>query len=68
MTVKESLHQVLDELPEERLRQLLDYAEFLQFQEEAVDWRGFGRAQLACAYGPNEPDYSLADVKPGRRT
>jgi len=66
MNVKESLREVVDSLPEERLRQLLDYAAFLQMQEERADWRRFGRAQLNRAYGPHEPEYTLADIKPER--
>ncbi len=30
----------------------------------AEDWRRFGKAHLAQAYGPNEPEYTVADLKP----
>ena len=63
MTVKESLHSLLDTLPEERLREVLDFAEFLRLQEEREGWQEFGRSQFARAYGPDEPEYTLADVK-----
>ncbi len=66
MSVRETLEKLLEVLPEERLRELLDFAEFLSWQEERVAWRQFGQAQLARAYGPNEPDYTSADLKPDR--
>ncbi len=64
MNLKESLERVLDSLPEVRLREILDYAEFLSWQEERGAWRNFGKAQLARAYGPDEPEYTSADLKP----
>lgn len=63
MSVKEKLAEVLDALPEERLHELLDFAEFLSWQEERRAWQQFGQAQLARAYGPNEAEYSRADLK-----
>jgi hypothetical protein len=65
MTTKEALDVVLHELPEERLSQLLDFARFLSSRDEAEAWQQFGRMQLAKAYGPDEPDYTLDDVKGG---
>ncbi len=29
-----------------------------------MEWEQFGLAQLARAYGPNEPEYTLDDAKP----
>src|SRR5262249_19208999 len=63
MTVKEALAGVAAPLPEGRLRQLLDFARFLSREQEQEDWRSFGRAQLARAYGPDEPDYTAADLR-----
>ena len=63
MSVRDTLEQLLQSLPEERVRQVLEFAESLQSQD-AQGWRQFGQAQLARAYGPGEPDYSLADLKP----
>ncbi len=63
MSVKETLEKVLEGLPEERLREVLDFAEFLSWQEERQAWRQFGQAQFARAYGPNEPEYTSADLK-----
>jgi len=63
VSVKETLEKVLEGLPEERLREVLDFAEFLSWQEERQAWRQFGQAQFARAYGPNEPEYTSADLK-----
>ena len=64
MSVKETLEKVLNGLPEARQREVLDFAEYLSWQEEREEWREFGKAQLARAYGPNEPEYTTADLKP----
>jgi hypothetical protein len=66
MSLKETLEKVLEGLPEERWREVLDFAEFLTWQEERQAWRHFGQAQFARAYGPNEPPYTSADLKPER--
>ena len=64
MSVKESLEKVLDVLPEERLREILDFAEFLSWREERAGWQQFGKTQFARAYGTNEPEYTSANLKP----
>ncbi len=70
MTTKEKLLKFLDALPEARLSEVLDFARFLywlerQAKEEVEDWQRFGLEQLAKAYGPDEPEYTEADIKPG---
>jgi hypothetical protein len=67
MSTKETLEKVLDGLPEARQLEVLDFAEFLSWQEEREQWRQFGKAQFARAYGPNEPEYTSADLKPEPR-
>jgi hypothetical protein len=64
MTTKEVLEQILLDLPENRLGEVLNFAKFLSVQEERAAWQQFGQSQLAKAYGPDEPDYSEADLKP----
>jgi hypothetical protein len=64
MTTKEALEEILQGLPEDRLSEVLDFARFLSWQEQREAWRQFGRAQLARAYGPDEPDYTVEDLKP----
>ena len=63
MTAREALGQILDELPDERLDQLLDYARYLAVQDEQREWQEFGRMQLAKAYGDSEPEYTEVDVQ-----
>jgi hypothetical protein len=62
MTTKEALEQIVSELPEDRLTELLDFARFLNWQDERGAWQQFGQAQLARAYGPNEPEYTIEEV------
>jgi hypothetical protein len=70
MTGQETLNDLLAALPEARQRQVIDFARFLVWQEgqteEDAEWRAFGLMQLAKAYGPDEPEYTEADLKPGR--
>lgn len=63
MTTKEALDQVIEGFEDERLREVLEFARFLHWREEREDWRRFGLAQFAKAYGPDEPEYHEADVK-----
>ncbi len=64
MTTKETLERVLQVLPEERLHEVLDFARFVLGREEQEQWQRFGRPQFAKAYGPAEPEYTAADLKP----
>jgi hypothetical protein len=64
MDLRSSLEPLLQELPDDRLRQLIDFTRFLAWQEERKNWQAFGQSQLAQAYGPDEPEYSLSDIKP----
>jgi len=64
MSVKTTLERIVENLSEERQREVLDFAEFLAWQDDRDGWQRFGKAQLALAYGENEPEYTLADLKP----
>jgi hypothetical protein len=66
MDARTSLEPLLQGLSDDRLRQLIDFARFLAWEDERQDWLDLGQAQLARAYGPDEPEYSLADIKPRR--
>ncbi len=68
MNARATLDHLLERLSEDRLRQLVDFARFLAKEDERMVWQRFGLAQLARAYGPDEPDYSEADLKPVRET
>ena len=64
MSAREALREILDGLPDDRVNEVLDFARFLTWQEERQAWRQFGQDQLAGAYGPDEPDYRVEEVKP----
>ena len=64
MTTRQTLDQLLGDLPEDRVREVLDFARFLNWREERETWQRFGETQLAKAYGPDEPEYSETDLMP----
>jgi hypothetical protein len=64
MSIKKSLDEIVATLPEEQLREVLDFARFLHHRREQEEWRRFGARQLARAYGPAEPEYTEGDLKP----
>lgn len=61
MGIHEALANVLSTLPEERLKEVLDFAEFLRLKQEQEDWQKAGLTHFARCYGPDEPDYGSAD-------
>ena len=64
MTSRDLLEGILQTLPEHRLEEVLDFAKFLSLQEDREVWQEFGQRQFARAFGEDEPEYSLDDVKP----
>jgi hypothetical protein len=64
MTSRDHLDSVLQTLPESRIQEVLDFAQFLSSQEDRQEWQEFGRRQLARAYGSDEPEYGPDDIKP----
>ncbi len=62
MSAREKLEKLLENMPEDRLREIADFAAFLSAREERADWRQFGHMQLERAYGPDEPEYTRADL------
>jgi hypothetical protein len=62
MCTREQLNEVLARLPDDRLGPVYDFARFLAWEAERDEWQSFGLAQLARAYGDDEPDYSNAEV------
>ena len=63
MNAREAIFQIADDLPDDRIEQLLDYARYLSFRDERADWQEFGKLQLAEAYGDDEPEYTEADLR-----
>lgn len=64
MSVKKALDELLATFPEDQLREVLNFAQFVSARQEREEWRRFGIQQLARAYGPDEPEYTEADLKP----
>jgi hypothetical protein len=62
--LRELLGKVSATLSEERLRQLFEFAQFLSLQQEAQEWSQAGLASLEQLYGPDEVEYTEADIKP----
>lgn len=61
MNVVERLRELVEAMPEDRAREVLDFAEFLQQRQECDDWRRSGLNHFAAAFGEDEPEYTLAD-------
>lgn len=68
MSTREAIDAILTSMPEDRLREVLDYARYLTAQQDRDEWQRLGRAGLARAYGPEEPEYTENDLQrePGR--
>ena len=64
MTNRDLLAVILQDLPENRVQEVLDFARFLRLREDRAAWQDFGRQQLARTYGDDEPDYTTEDIKP----
>jgi hypothetical protein len=64
MTIQQQIGTLLSALPEARQRLILDFARFVAEEDQQEDWREFARVQFARAYGPDEPEYSEADLRP----
>ena len=60
--MRDHLKEIIAELPEDRLRALLHYVEYLAHWEEQDAWSRFGLQNLAKAYSDDEPEYTLADI------
>ena len=52
MTTRQTLEEILQGLPEDRVSQILDFARFLSWQEEREAWREFGRASTGTGVRP----------------
>ena len=57
------LGEVVGRISARDLDELCDFAEFLASRRERGEWRQYGLAMLARAYGVDEPEYTLADIK-----
>lgn len=62
MTTRQAIESVIEDLAEDRLREVLDFARFIRLREDDENWGQFGRHQLARAYGDDEPEYRTEDI------
>ncbi len=68
MSAREHLAQIIARLPETQLELLREYADKLESGEMTPDeerrlYKVAGMRNFAKCFGPNEPEYTLADVK-----
>lgn len=61
-----TIEVLLEDLSTESIDQIIDFARALAVEDEWTAWHHFGLSQLAKAYGPDEPEYTEADLKPPR--
>ncbi len=69
MNAREAINKVLDDLPAARLWEVLDFARYLRWlekgaQEEHDAWTRIDPAWAAELSGPDESEYTEADIKP----
>jgi hypothetical protein len=72
MTLRDQVNELLDKLPDLRVAEVLDFVRYLYWleqrgKEELESWQRFGLQQFAKCYGPEEPEYTLDDLKPERQ-
>jgi hypothetical protein len=53
----------MSEISQERLKEILDRVASLTWEQEREELRQMALAALAKAYGDDEPEYTLADIK-----
>jgi hypothetical protein len=63
MSSREELSKLLGDLPEAKLRKVLEFALAIRNDDEDLSWRQFGREQFAHAYSDEEPEYTMQDVR-----
>lgn len=64
MNVKKALDKLLATFREDQLREVLNLAPFVNARMKRDPWRHFGASQFSQCYGPAEPEYTPADLKP----
>jgi hypothetical protein len=62
--IEKCLAKVLAKLPDDGVREVFDFAEFLSLQEEQKMWSRPSPAMLEEFYGGEEDEYTEADIKP----
>ena len=68
MSARETLDKVLATLPEPQLNEVLDFVQYLRWSNEIEEkerqaWLNFGPEHPGM-YSANEPEYTVANLKP----
>ena len=63
MTSKEMIGQLIEHMPENLVRELQHYAEYLCARSQDQEWSRLSLAHLAARYDANEVEYTTDDVK-----
>jgi hypothetical protein len=63
MTSKEMLVELIERLPEELVRELQHYAEYLYLRSQHEEWSEISLAYLTARYTADEVEYTMDDLK-----
>jgi hypothetical protein len=63
MTNKEMLVELIERLPEELVRELQHYAEYLYLRSQHEEWSEISLAHLTARYTADEVEYTMDDLK-----
>jgi hypothetical protein len=63
MTHKEVVLELLEQMPEDLIREVLHYAEFLYANSQHAEWAEMALTQLAARYGDDEVEYTTDDLQ-----
>lgn len=63
MTSKEMLGELIERLPEELVRELQHYAEYLYLRSQHEEWSEMSLAHLAARYTADEVEYTMDDLR-----
>ena len=63
MTTREMVVELIERLPEELLREVQHYAEFLHTRSQHEEWSRMSLAHLAARYAADEVAYTRDDLK-----
>lgn len=63
MTSKEMVAEIIERLPENLVRELQHYAEYLYLRSQHEEWSEISLAHLAARYTESEVEYTTEDLK-----
>jgi hypothetical protein len=63
VTSKEILVELVERLPEELVRELQHYAEYLYLRSQHEEWSEMSLAHLAARYTADKVEYTMDDLK-----